>query len=88
MHMGVLFTLLGGIFVIASIVCSIMVLIDAFRNEAWKGILGFVCGLYLLYYAFTEYQGNNKMIIILGMLLGGLVGGGLRGLGASMSGAR
>lgn len=86
--MGVVFTLLGAVFIIASIVCSIIVLIDAFRNEAWKGILGFFCGLYLLYYAFAEYQGDNKLMIILGMLVGGLVGGGLMGLGGAMSAAR
>ncbi len=83
--MGMVLSLLGFCFIIAGVVCTIMVLIDAFRNEAWKGILGFFCGLYLLYYAFAEYQGDNKMMLILGMLLGGIVGGGLIAAGGAMA---
>ena len=54
-------------------------------NEVWKGVVGFLCGLYLLYYAFAEYTGDNKMIVILVMLLGSVVGGGLMGMGAAMA---
>ncbi len=86
--MGAVLMILGVVFCIASAVCSIIVLIDAFRNEIWKGVLGLLCGLYLLIYAFTEYDGDNKTMIILGILLGGLIGGALMGAGGAMSGAR
>ncbi len=86
--MGIVLTVLGLGFVLASVVCTIIVLIDAFRNEVWKGIVGFLCGLYLLYYAFAEYQGDNKMMLILGMLLGGFVGGGLMAAGGAMMQSR
>jgi hypothetical protein len=72
--MATLLMVLGGAACIASSVCAIIVLIDAFSNEVWKGILGLFCGLYLLIYAFTEYQGNNKGLILAGWLLGGVVG--------------
>ena len=73
---------LGYLFILAAFVCQIIILIDAFKNEVWKGILGFFCGLYLLYYAFTEYQAPNKWMIV-GIWIGcAVVGGGLVGFSA------
>lgn len=83
--MGMLLTLLGGVACLAAFVCHIIILIDAFKNEIWKGIVGFLCGFYLIYYAFTEYQSDNKTMIIAAWLLGGIVGGALFGAGAAMS---
>ena len=68
---------LGYLFILAGFVCQIIILIDAFKNEVWKGLVGFFCGLYLLYYAIAEYQAENKWLIV-GLWLGGtIVGSGL-----------
>jgi hypothetical protein len=52
----------------------LIILIDAFKAGIWKGIGGLICGLYLLYYAVTEYQADNKWLII-----GGWIGGAILG---------
>lgn len=47
-----------------------------FKNEIWKGILCLVtCGLYNLYYAFFEYDDDNKWPVIATWLGGGVVAG-------------
>jgi uncharacterized membrane protein YjjB (DUF3815 family) len=72
--MGVLLFLLGIVLCLVSAVCSIIILIDAFKNEIWKGVLYLVCGLYALYYTFAEFEHENKVAIILGALVGGIAG--------------
>jgi hypothetical protein len=79
--MNGLLTALGGIIGILSLVCWIIILIDAFKNEVWKGIVGFLCGLYLLYYAVAEFQHEKKWLIVIGWLIGGFVGGALINMG-------
>ncbi len=76
--MGVL-GILGALLIVASLVGWIIILIDAFKNEVWKGLVGFFCGLYLLYYAIVEYQAENKWLIVALWLGGSIVGGGLIG---------
>lgn len=77
--------ILGSILVLASLVCMIIILIDAFKNAVWKGILGFFCGLYLLYYAFVEFQHEKKGLIIAGWLLPLILGYGLMAAGGAMA---
>ena len=84
--MGTLLMIAGGLFYIVALVCGIIVLIDAFKNEVWKGVVCLVCGLYALYYMFAEFQHEHKVPIIVGALVGGIVGGGLFGYGASLAG--
>ena len=75
-------TLLGWLFIIAGAVCSIIVLIHAFQNEIWKGIVSLLCGLYWLYYAIVEFDHQHKWLIVGGALAGSLIGGALIGAGA------
>jgi len=87
--MGIL-GILGALFCIAALVGWVMILIDAFKNEVWKGIVGFLCGLYLLYYAIVEFQAENKWLIVGLWLGGGIIGGalmGVGGVGAAMNAA-
>jgi hypothetical protein len=72
--LSVLFILVAIGLWIASFVCSIIILIDAFKNEVWKGLLALFCGLYLLYYMFAEFQHERKTLIILGGLLASALG--------------
>ena len=88
--MGGLLTLLGAVMSIASVVCAIIILIDAFKNEVWKGIVCILCGFYMLYYAFAEFQHEKKVLILVGWLVAGIIGGGAMmagSLGAALSAA-
>jgi hypothetical protein len=67
--------LLGFVFSLAAGVCGLIIIVEAFQNEVWKGIVCFFCGLYLLYYAIVEYSSPNKGLILGIWLLGGIIGG-------------
>jgi hypothetical protein len=66
-----LFGFVGGVI---GLICGIIILIDAFKNEVWKGVVSLFCWLYLLYYAFAEFQHEKKVQIILGWLLAPFAG--------------
>jgi hypothetical protein len=71
--MSILFTLLGLACSLASLVCWIIILIAAFKDAIWKGIVGLLCGLYLLYYALVEFDHEKKWTIVLVAILGSIV---------------
>lgn len=55
---------LMGLLNLISAVCSLIIVIAAFQDEAWKGILCFLsCGLYWLYYGVLEFQHQKKGLI-------------------------
>jgi hypothetical protein len=81
--LSALLMLLGGVLIIASLVCWVIILIDAFRNEIWKGIVFVICGLYALYYSIIEFDHEQKWPIVLGYLLGGAIGGFLLFMGGA-----
>lgn len=66
---------IGLLLSILGLVCAIIILIDAFKDAIWKGLVGLLCGLYLIYYAFVEFDHEKKWLIILGWLVG--IGGGV-----------
>lgn len=74
--------ILGILFYLVGLVCAIIILIDAFKSAVWKGIVGLLCGLYLLYYMFAEFQHEKKWLIIGGCLGGNILGGIFWGMGA------
>lgn len=60
------FLVLAGLISIASIVCGLIVTIDAFKDEIWKGFLCLIgCGLYWIYYALFEFDHDYKWAIVL-----------------------
>lgn len=69
--MHVIFTLLALIFGIGSIVCWFIVLIDAFQDEVWKGLVCILCGFYWLYYAIIDFDHEKKWTIVLTAIFGG-----------------
>lgn len=77
--------ILGMLISIVGLVCFIIILIDAFKNAVWKGILGIFCFLYLIYYAFAEFQHEKKGLIIAGWLLPWIIGYGLMTAGGLMA---
>ncbi len=66
--MGALFLIIALLFGVGGLVFHILILIDAFQDEIWKGLLGLLCGLYLLYYALFEYDGDNKVKVVGGWI--------------------
>jgi hypothetical protein len=62
---------------LAGLGCTIFILIEAFRDALWKGLLSLLCGFYLLYYAFFDFEHDDKWLIVLGSMGGGAVMTGL-----------
>jgi benzodiazapine receptor len=73
---------LGGLFMLVGFICFIIVVIDAFKKEIWKGVLSLLCFIYTIYYGFTEFQHEKKM-----MILGGMIGGYVLGYACYFMGA-
>ena len=78
--MEVLLMVIGGLLILISYYCQILILIGAFKDEVWKGLLGLFCGVYLIYYALFEFDSEDRGRILLGALIPGLIGGALFGL--------
>lgn len=76
-----IFTILGGLLYLAAFACGIIILIDAFKNEVWKGLLCLFCGFYTLYYAFVEFNHEKKWTIIGCWLGAGILGAILIAMG-------
>ena len=75
-------TALGGLLYLVALGCWIFILIDAFKNEVWKGILCILCGFYMLYYMLVEFEHENKWLIVGGEILCGVGGAVLMAVGA------
>ncbi|MCH7904063.1 MAG: hypothetical protein IH944_05785 [Armatimonadetes bacterium] len=78
--MEIIKTILGVVVGLASFVCWIIVLVEMFKDEIWKGIVGLICGLYWLYYALFEFDHEYKWPIVLFAIFGGSAAAGLIGL--------
>jgi uncharacterized membrane protein YhaH (DUF805 family) len=79
---NVMVSLLAGLLYLVSFGCWLVILIDAFRDEVWKGIVALLCGLYLLYYGFFEFEHEYKWaIVLLGLFGTGAATAMMRGLG-------
>jgi hypothetical protein len=63
---------------IGSLICWVIILVAAFRDEVWKGFVCLLCGFYFLYYALAEYDEDNKWTLISIMLLCWVVGAAAR----------
>lgn len=78
--MSALLMILSVLFAIGSLIAWIVILVAAFRDAIWKGLLGLLCGLYLLYYAIFDYEDDNKWLIIILAFGGASIAAGLRRL--------
>jgi hypothetical protein len=78
--MNILLTILAAIFGISGFVCAIIILIEAFKDEVWKGFVCLLCGFYMLWYAFTDFEHDNKWGVVLVWLFGSLIASGLLNL--------
>jgi hypothetical protein len=79
--MGTVLIGLGALCYVAALIANIIILIEAFKDEIWKGVVGLLCGLYLLYYMLFELDHENKWVLVGIALGGGLLGAGLMSAG-------
>ena len=82
--MGSIWLVAGLLFTVAWAVCHLVLLVEAFKEDVWKGAVGLVCGLYLLYFAIAELEHDYKWPLILGWLFAGGIGGKLLQMGLPM----
>lgn len=80
--MGVLLSGLGGLCGLAAFVCSIIILIAAFKDETVKGILCLCVPFYMFYYALAVFKHEKK-----GLIVGMALGGGVLGFLLQLAGA-
>jgi len=72
---------LGALLYLVTFVCSIVILIAAFKESVGQGFLCLCIPLYILYFAFAKFE-HDKKTLILGVWLGsGVVGAALYGIG-------
>ena len=57
--------------------CSIIIIIEAFKDEIWKGILCLLCGLYMIYYGLFDFEHENKWLIFLLAIGGSAIAAGI-----------
>jgi len=77
--------MLGNLFFLAAFVCSIIILIHAFKASVGQGFLCLCVPFYVFYYAFARFEHPKKNVILAVWLAGWLVGGGLSGAGIASS---
>lgn len=70
-----LMLILGAVGAVVSLVCLVIILVHAFQDELWKGLVGLFCMLYLVYYAIVEFDHERKWLIVLGWILGAVLSG-------------
>lgn len=63
--------LIAVVLALVSLGCTIVILVEMFRDEIWKGLVGLFCGIYFLWYAVLEFEHDRKWPIVIGSLLGG-----------------
>ena len=73
--MKMIFLLLAVVAGLGGFACSIIILIEAFKDAVWKGLVCILCGIYFLYYAIAEFDHDKKWSIVAGSLLGGALAG-------------
>jgi len=67
--------LIGLIFSLIGAICTIVILIDAFKNSVLKGLICIFCCFYYFWYALFEFQHENKFLIVLGSFFSSGVAG-------------
>ena len=75
--MNSLLSVLSALFAIAGAAAWIFILIDAFKDAIWKGVVFLLCGLYGLYYSLFEFEHNDKLLILLIAYGGSTISAGL-----------
>jgi uncharacterized membrane protein HdeD (DUF308 family) len=72
---------LAGLLGLVAFGCWLVVLIDAFRSEIWKGIVALLCGIYWIIYALFEFEHECKWAIVLVGIFGASAAAAMRTMG-------
>ena len=75
---------LAAIFSILSLICSIIILIHAFKSSVGEGFMCLCIPCYILYYAFAKFEHEKKGLIIAGRLGSGVINGILQGIAGAV----
>jgi len=75
--------LLGSLLSLVALVCSIIILIHAFKASVGQGLLCLCIPFYILYYAFARFEHEKKNLILIVWLACGVLGGILYGSAAA-----
>ena len=78
-----LMTIVGYALYLVCLVCSIIILIHAFKESVAQGLLCLCIPFYILFYAFAKFQHPQKTLIIALWLAGAVLGGGAYFMGMS-----
>lgn len=68
--MEIIKLLFAAVFGLAGLVASIIILIEAFKDEIWKGIVCLLCGLYMLYFMLFDFEHEHKWLLVILSLFG------------------
>lgn len=66
---------LGGICGLVALVIAVIFLIDMFKDAVWKGIVGLLCGLYMVYWVLVESKRENKWPLVIGYVVCAVLAG-------------
>ena len=72
-----MFTLISLVFGIILVICTVIILVDAFKKSLLKGFFCLLCGIYYIYFALVEFEHPNKFWVVVGSLLSGGVAGAM-----------
>jgi translocator protein len=75
---------LGMLCSLVGLVCSIIVLVHAFKESVGQGLLCLCVPCYVLYYAFAKFEHEKKGLVLAGLLGGNVVGNALVGAAQGM----
>ncbi len=79
--------IIGLLFNLVAFVCSIIILIHAFKNHGVvQGLLCLCVPFYILYYAFTKFEHEKKNLIVWGLIGSIVLSIAFTVLGAGMGG--
>jgi hypothetical protein len=65
--------ILAAIFGFGGFLACLVILVHAFKDEIWKGLLCLFCGPYWLYYSIFDFEHEKKWPIVLLALLGTII---------------
>jgi len=60
--------LLGTLFALFSFICSIFILLHAFRRSTGTGVMVLCIPCFMFYYAFSQFEHRQKGVIVSGWL--------------------
>lgn len=84
--MDMIFLLIALACSLVSLVCNLIIIVDAFKKSVGTGFLVLCVPCYILYYMFTQFEHEQKTLIIAGSLGGGILSNVFQALGGGFSG--